>query len=348
MMKTRSLVALLFTLFLLGSHMVLGEATIASRAEIIRELRILEAIKLWKPKYLVERRRSRNPFLKQSSAALRRKRHPKLAKLQRRELVAMLKTQGGGSALANLTELVSEEFRHLHQLGASVCLVTDSRLLSVTDDGYHFPENSPFPHMASGQPFAQEKSLGFTSGFVVGSDLVVTSGIPPGTDPEDLSLVFDYHHGQQGKAVSLDLGQVYRVKQFLNEPESLSDVVFLKLDRPLAERPPLELAGETPEKRDPLFTLGYSHGLPLKATKGKFKKAEEDGFARVILRSLSGGVGSPVFDEETRQVVGIIVEDAESAVPIVVDDELRLYVDEPGSKAQRVILSEHLRRGLRK
>ena len=316
-----------------------------SREEILKELSILEAIRLWDEGPEKARRRSTNPFVKKSPAQLRRMRSPKLLQYSKKELVSFLRAMGGGSAFGDLSQIDQNRYPEIFEVAGSIFLVADRESLRATSDGF-IAEEAAYPSIGPGSAFAGQKSVGFCSGFVVGADIVVVCGLSPEAQPSELMLVFDYD-GKGEESLQFDSGQVYEVAAFVRKPTTVDDIAVLRTARTLDGRAALKLADTPPAPGDSLLAVGYPAGLPAKATKGLMAKPSAEGTSRVTLDAMSGLKGLPLFAEGKSDVVGLVAKEAENVVPVVVDGRLRIYEDGPGDGFVTIRTNEELRALLR-
>jgi hypothetical protein len=86
-----------------------------------------------------------------------------------------------------------------------------------------------------------------------------------------------------------------------------SDWALVRLDRKVEGREPVTLSKKEITPGKPVYIIGYPVGLPLKyspeASVGKINEA----YFSADLNVYNGSSGSPVFDRETHEVIGIVV-----------------------------------------
>lgn len=180
--------------------------------------------------------------------------------------------------------------------------------------------------------FTSQIVLPYCSGFLVAPDVLVTAGHCV-TDLDDCSRflwAFGYENGQ----TSLAKKDVYRcqaiIEQELNETKfTTRDYAVIKLDRPVMDRAPLKFRKfGRPNRGTPLYVIGHPMRLPLKIADGAEVKGWNSEERETPLKTLfkrrfylhanldtyQGNSGSPVFNEETGLVEGILIEGAEDYV----------------------------------
>lgn len=87
------------------------------------------------------------------------------------------------------------------------------------------------------------------------------------------------------------------------------DWALIKLDRKASSGIPLELDfTDSLQRGSPVILCGFPLGLPLKlALKGYVKVAQQANSFGIEIDSFCGNSGSPLFDEKTNKVIGILV-----------------------------------------
>ncbi len=163
------------------------------------------------------------------------------------------------------------------------------------------------------EPFREQGTLAFCSGFFVGGDYMVTAGhcIRTQSDCDNTNFVF-------GFAVSFDRStpekipssQVYkcrRVVQTQTGPNGI-DFAVVQMDRPITGVDPLRLRRSgTSQPGDELVVIGHPAGLPTKYANGGIVRKIEEGFLVASMDTYGGNSGSAVFNAKTGEVEGILV-----------------------------------------
>lgn len=162
--------------------------------------------------------------------------------------------------------------------------------------------------------FVDQPSPGICSAFLVGPDLVATSGqcISDAVDCSRFAFVFGFRMAEPGVAVlNFDPSQVYFCSGILeNRVENEGpDWAIVRLDREVDGRSPLAVRreGRVEEGRE-LVTMGHPFGLPLKIADGaEVRDNDFEGFFVANIDASRGSTGSPVLDAQTMMVEGILV-----------------------------------------
>lgn len=171
--------------------------------------------------------------------------------------------------------------------------------------------------LCSSERFYDQGRAGFCTGFLVGEDLLATAShcLPKENSCEDFAVLFDFKQKQaitkQGLRVSND--RLFRCAEVLyfpgieEEERFHKDLALIRLDRSTA-RPALSLATKKVEEGGLFSLIGHPYGIPLKiAHSGFLLENEQESFFSLAIDSYSGNSGSPVLNEETGLVEGVLV-----------------------------------------
>jgi V8-like Glu-specific endopeptidase len=170
--------------------------------------------------------------------------------------------------------------------------------------------------MCSNEKFVKQRLNADCTGFLVGEDLVATAGhcIKDKFDCEHFSWVFDYSlKGPEDKSYHIiPKENFYTCKKIVNSVYSRNkdlDFAIIQLDRKVKDRTPLKVRTEGKIKTgEKLAIIGYPSGLPKKFANGaEVIKNESKVFFKANLDSFQVNSGSPVFNEDTGIVEGILV-----------------------------------------
>lgn len=167
------------------------------------------------------------------------------------------------------------------------------------------------------EQFAEQHAVSACTGFLVGSKYLVTAGhcVINGCGSE--MWAFDYAlNDKDQKLVTLQNKNIYYCKQVVSHALSAfplkKDYALIELDREVTDRKPLRLSTKKPKKGTSLFVVGTPTGLPLKVATGSVKsKGIIATYFRTNLDTFAGNSGSPVFNEESGKVEGILVRGQE-------------------------------------
>ncbi|MBI5629314.1 MAG: trypsin-like peptidase domain-containing protein [Elusimicrobia bacterium] len=189
------------------------------------------------------------------------------------------------------------------------------------DRGQALLSSSPYGEgmrLCSDEPFYEQGSGAFCSGFLVAPDLVLTAGHCLRSESACRSTKFVFGFGIMDKSIgtpkSVPAGEVYGCKALVGRKEEGrgADWALARLDRavkkeehaPLAlDRDPSAIAQGTP-----LFVVGHPAGLPTKVAGGaKVRDGSPNGFFIANLDTYGGNSGSAVFNAKTGLVEGILV-----------------------------------------
>ena len=166
------------------------------------------------------------------------------------------------------------------------------------------------------EPFREQPSAGFCSGFLVGPDILVTAGhcMDSQTRCDTTSFVFDFGYLDSTTDLSsVPSNNVFRCQTIVAQEldsDTKSDFAIVKLDRPVTDRAPLKY------KKDGIVTngtklvvIGHPSGLPTKIAGDSTVRTSnaEKPFFVANLDTFAGNSGSAVFNEDTEEVEGILV-----------------------------------------
>ncbi|GIL17837.1 MAG: hypothetical protein BroJett040_15880 [Oligoflexia bacterium] len=216
----------------------------------------------------------------------------------------------------NRQDLYQVSNQKIHELSLSIAGMMQNKFLTELPDGKIQIESLPYGkrhNLCKDSTFYDQPTAINCTGFLVGPDLIATAGH---CAQEHLctmvSFIFDFDlKTSNSDPTILTQDQVYRCRRILaREKTDQVDFGILQLDRPVINRPILQISSETQlQENSKVFTLGFPAGLPLKFTdQGKIRKiGSGNNFYVTDLDSFGANSGSPLFDAETYQIAGIIV-----------------------------------------
>lgn len=180
--------------------------------------------------------------------------------------------------------------------------------------------------VCSDEVYAQQNILPICTGFLVAEDILVTAGhcVTEDTPCDSYSWVFGYEEG----VTRFPNKDIYRCKEVLSHElidtkYSLRDYSVIRLDRKVEDREPLEFRRKgKPNWGEKLLIIGHPYGLPQKIADGARVKSgnflgifkpfktffRKQDFFISNLDSFAGNSGSPVFNQKTGEVEGILIE----------------------------------------
>jgi V8-like Glu-specific endopeptidase len=166
------------------------------------------------------------------------------------------------------------------------------------------------------QRFVKQLSAAECTGFLVAPDILVTAGhcIQNQYDCENNRWVFDFAINdpqQVGNQIQVPMGNVYGCKEIIHQElndRSRMDYAVIRLDRKVTDRAPLKVRTEGKlRKRTSLFVIGHPSGLPTKVADHAYVRRLKSNYFVANLDTFGGNSGSPVFNQTTLEVEGILV-----------------------------------------
>lgn len=184
--------------------------------------------------------------------------------------------------------------------------------LEESEQGFELtgPSYQSFANLCPGHRFAQQPSIAFCSGFLVGEDLLVTAGhcIRSESECGTTRFVFDYakqESSQENYQVSHD--EVYHCDELIGREVGLVDYAVVRLDRKVKNRVPLNLRREGEIRvGEQVMLIGHPMGLPSKIADGGFVLSKG---TRILasVDAFAANSGSPVLNTRTGRVEGLLV-----------------------------------------
>lgn len=212
-------------------------------------------------------------------------------------------------------------------LAAATCGLTDASRLSDNGNGTYTIQTSAYRNSGlppcSGEPFANQPTAMWCSGFLVGPDIIATAGHC--YDSSDLSgtrFVFGFQMQDAITATTVvDESQVYQGVEILGYALGGGlDYSVIRVDRVVVApgAVPLDIrrTGTVPNNTQ-VGMIGHPSGLPLKIAFGAQTRVYDNspsGFFEANLDAYGGNSGSPVFSQATGIVEGILVRGSQDFV----------------------------------
>lgn len=171
-----------------------------------------------------------------------------------------------------------------------------------------------------GEAFATQPTAAFCTGFMVGDDLIATAGhcVSDEADLATFSFVFGFDMLNASTPVTtVSDSQVYSGVDLLShDPGGVTDHALVRVDRditapgasPLAVRES-GIIGNNAQ----VGVIGHPSGLPKKIAFGANTTVRDNSIADYFMANLDtygGNSGSPVFNQSTGEVEGILVRGA--------------------------------------
>jgi V8-like Glu-specific endopeptidase len=221
----------------------------------------------------------------------------------------------------------------------SVAIMVSAKTLKYTNKERNFlmfPQitlKTSYKNLCSNERFLEQVSIDANcTGFLVGQNKLVTAGhcIVTNNDCKRNVWVFDF----KKDTTQFKINDVYSCKKIIKKKlfqsdKVLGDYAVIELDRPVLDREPLKFRKEGKIKNGtPLVVIGHPLGLPMKITDGgnvsRMNKEEwkhyfsslkiREFYFTANLDTYGGNSGSPVFNQNTGVVEGILIQGADDFV----------------------------------
>jgi hypothetical protein len=200
----------------------------------------------------------------------------------------------------------------------AVALIVDhANLTGCSPDGTRCtlltePYDHPLDPLCPDEPFRDQSTAGFCTGFLVAPDLMATAGHCIAAETcAATAFVFGFAiRDANAVATTVDLETFHctNVTARVLDPVTGADFAVVRLDRPAEGRSPLAVRTSGTVAVDTLvLALGYPSTLPLKVVAGARVRALDSTFFEVDLDTYGGNSGSPVIAADSLDVVGIVV-----------------------------------------
>jgi V8-like Glu-specific endopeptidase len=215
---------------------------------------------------------------------------------------------------------LSNNDENLIKLGHSVLAqVPSSKVKSESEQTVIFRTKNLIQsfNMCSDESFAEGPSLSTCSGFLVGSDLLMTAGhcIKETSDCQKNYWILDYDDNNDfdssKEQLSVPKDKVFSCTKILAwSNTSNSDFALIKLNKKIKDRAIFKMHRMSPvKKEDPLVVIGHPLGLPKMLAMNSYVRENflPDQF-KITADTFSGNSGSPVVNLRTYSVEGILIK----------------------------------------
>lgn len=265
----------------------------------------------------------------------------------------------------NRQKLTPEFVNTISEQARSVACLIESKFLTQHLDGSYslnnvqeFTLKTRVMNGASSQikfsdKFEKEPAYGFGTGFLATGNSIFTAfhcvssadGLP---NLEDIRVVFNFRmNGLENCKTVFQRDEVYEIKKVKehrlvkryegddDEKPLIEgiDWAWVKLKRKVIGIKPLEISMNSLSEGDSVYMLGHPGGLSVKvALKARIKNVK-NGFFETTLDAFGGNSGSPVFDRNTKKVVGIFFGGPKPDYKLVLDPQ----TGEPRLEARRAL-----------
>ena len=109
-----------------------------------------------------------------------------------------------------------------------------------------------------------------------------------------------------------------------------SSWALVKLDREVKDQELAAISKKDISCDHPVYVIGHPMGLPLKYAAGARVRGLEEALFAADLDIYMGNSGSPVFDKETHQVIGMVVRGYQKDFRLVVNCLVSVIYPNPG------------------
>ncbi len=200
----------------------------------------------------------------------------------------------------------------------AVVLIVNKELLPFDPETgtYRFAQTltaQKFFQLCDGEPFAEQiTARGEGSGFLVAQRSILTAAHCVDERWQDLYFVFDFLLLKDGSArTEFGVDDVYEAEQIVKKDGTLpGDWALVRLKREVVDREPVSLRRSGKIRRgQQVYVIGHPLTLPKKKSKGgKVRFNREVVTFTANLNVFGGNSGSPVFNQDTHEVEGVLVD----------------------------------------
>jgi hypothetical protein len=213
-------------------------------------------------------------------------------------------------------EIYQEPDVRLRTLAKSVAAMIPAKSFVRTSRGKYMINAKTYQeefHLCDTERFKDEISAADCTAFLISPDKLATAGhcVSTAADCADYRFVFDFIYETQNSTPSEVLSSnIYRCRKITVSRGSDvgPDFAIIELDRPVKNRKPLKLRtkGQV-QPGENLLMIGSPEGLPLKIAGGAKVRSYSENQITANLDALGGNSGSPVFNQQTLDVEGVLV-----------------------------------------
>ncbi len=172
--------------------------------------------------------------------------------------------------------------------------------------------------LCPGEPFGDQPTPAFCSGFLVAPQIIATAGHCIDLDCARVAVVFGFQMLDARTPVTVvPASDVYFCSDLIGrETQTDFDWGLWVLDRAVADRDPLRIRRQGQVRRgQELVMIGYPSGLPVKVAGGASVRSLSGSDAFIAnLDAFQGNSGSAVFDRQTLIIEGILYAGEEDYV----------------------------------
>lgn len=187
--------------------------------------------------------------------------------------------------------------------------ITDNGDGTSTLDGPTFKDAR---NLCDEEPFGDQPTIAFCSGFLVDPSFVATAGHCANSLPlNTIRFVFGFEMIDKDNAqTTISNNEIYEgVRIIARQETSTADWAVIQLDRPVLNHPYVRIrrSGKI-ANNNALHVIGHPSGLPKKYADGAYVRDNSPNRYFVAnLDTYGGNSGSPVFNSNTHMVEGVLV-----------------------------------------
>lgn len=210
----------------------------------------------------------------------------------------------------------------LRLLSESTIVLVNKSALTTNGDGFDIETTDTLLSMGfcSYEPFLNQPTPGYCSGFLVAPNIIVTAGHCI-SNLVSSAVVFGFRmNGEDDLVTYFPAEDVYYPTKVLSSSTGNSDWAVVQLDRNVVGRDPLPFrtSGTIPDGQS-VAVVGYPIGLPLKIAEGAYVRDNSDSdFFVANTDTYGGNSGSAIVNMDTYEVEGVLVRgdsDYEKDIP---------------------------------
>jgi hypothetical protein len=168
-------------------------------------------------------------------------------------------------------------------------------------------------NLCATEPFRDQPTTGFCSGFLVAPDIIATAGhCVNASNVGTVRFIFGFRMQDATTARTvIDNAEIYRGVNIIGRQQvsNGADWALVRIDRPVSNHRVVRIRrrGQIENDED-LHVIGHPVGLPTKVAGGaEVRDNSPRAFFVANLDTYGGNSGSPVFNSETHRVEGILV-----------------------------------------
>jgi hypothetical protein len=168
-------------------------------------------------------------------------------------------------------------------------------------------------NLCATEPFRDQPTTGFCSGFLVAPDIIATAGhCVNASNVGTVRFIFGFRMQDATTARTvIDNAEIYRGVNIIGRQQvsNGADWALVRIDRPVSNHRVVRIRrrGQIENDED-LHVIGHPVGLPTKVAGGaEVRDTSPRAFFVANLDTYGGNSGSPVFNSETHRVEGILV-----------------------------------------